>query len=174
MAAKKSVNGLNEFHQRALYFIGNPARTNTKAGKKFKYALERVADSLATKVSKFNTELAIQLEELQIDLAMTDAEGAILYDAQGRYKTTPANQKLLKRAVQKHRDEVMAVEDIEVESYLAKVLPPDLSREEIKAFSGFVIDPTQAEELIKAMDEKEEARFDDDAEEEVPTVERQG
>jgi len=116
-----------------LQLTGNYIARNPNT--KLTYAMKKVyKDSLAKPLDTFKEAV----EDLRIDNCLTDEKtGAILKDDKGQYQYTKEGTKAFKvaaKALQEKWDE----KEIEVTPFIVKEIP-ELSQEEIEAFTGIFI-----------------------------------
>lgn len=161
---QKTAKQFLEYSKAAELWIGKNPKLS-----KFKRAIERFGDTYAEAYkpikdlyNKKRKEIEADIKDLQIDYADKDANGNIICFTETETTATgsviiretaaikcskPENMKLLERAVRAKSDELHQYDldllnnEIEFEPYYATELPEDLEEYEIKAMSGFVINP---------------------------------
>jgi hypothetical protein len=149
---KKTFKQIREFNIASEGFMKrNPTNMQTKLG----YALKRVSEKSISKAAKeysnaYSESYYTNVEKIQIDNALTDkVTGAILaapkdserpylYDKEGLKAVMEAENRFSKETAQALLEEFDSKE-FEIDPFLAKELPEDLTDEEIEAFKGFVI-----------------------------------
>jgi penicillin V acylase-like amidase (Ntn superfamily) len=114
---------------------GNFYLTATKEENKLKYHI-RKAFKLLDSINKKHSNC---VNDLRIDLAMEDKNGALLINEQGHYKYTKENLKKLNRQVEDLFDVVYTITTITIPKGLIKE-NIDLTEEQKEIFSKFLLD----------------------------------
>lgn len=112
---------------------------------KLHHALRRCHEGFAKQMEKIETKLRRDTLALSLEYASEDEKGHLIVVEKTNYVYTKENRKLLDAGIDRLQDALVET-PVEVEPYMAKSVPEDLTYEQKKAFNGFVLTFKEAEE----------------------------
>lgn len=122
---KKSWRDLLTFSQ-----VADAYTTSHKGETRVGYAIKRVRDQ----ISKHQETLQEKMADIEIDLCEADEKTVILRDAQGNLQFTKDKFKEKNKQQRKLLDE-----EFEIDPFLIKDIPGDLTPDQLEIFSGLII-----------------------------------
>jgi|AntAceMinimDraft_1070359.scaffolds.fasta_scaffold14393_3 hypothetical protein len=114
----------------------------TKDDIRLKFALKKMLNKTKAHQSNYQE----QLEEKRVDLCLTDSEGAVVIDKEGKYKFTPENSKKVAKEAKK-----LSEKEVEIEPHIVSI-PKDFPFSVIQYLEGFVFKEVTEEEMLKALE----------------------
>lgn len=132
-----------------LFIINNQASTLDRSTKLF-YAIEKLLKK--HDVGQLLQKAQTEKDDIMLEHALTGEKGALLFadtEAEAKqglkYKHTKDQYRNMMEALNKHQEDFLA-QEVEIEPhYLAKEDLPELTKDQIEAFKGFVIDENTLE-----------------------------
>lgn len=144
---KITYRRLIQFDQAASQYLANNKNT------KLAYALERINKQLKVLVERFQTELREEVEDLQLEYALTDppnsATGKVVKNDKGQYEYTKDDEGRLKNAIRGVQKRRIDEDEYDLNAYFATKIPDNLSDEALEAFSGVVIQSDVVDSILK-------------------------
>ncbi len=151
---KTSINRINIFQQGGATYL-----TRHQGETKPSYTINQIGKQISKIAERFRASLREEFDDIRVDHCKREPpndliNGILVRDAEGRLAFTAEGEKACQRAIKAAELAAMDREDYEINPYYFTQIPDDLTEEELRAFSGFVIKPEQVEEILREREVK--------------------